>query len=60
MGDGITNLVNPALGGLIAMLGMCRVPFDRWLRYISPLFFYIFLIASIAVMFRVKIKYGPF
>jgi uncharacterized ion transporter superfamily protein YfcC len=60
MGDGITNLVNPALGGLIAMLGMCRVPFDRWLRYISPLFFYIFLIASIAVMFSVKIKYGPF
>lgn len=60
LGDGITNLVNPALGGLIAMLGMCRVPFDRWLRYISPLFFYIFLIASIVVMFSVKIKYGPF
>lgn len=37
IGDGVTNLFNPALGGLIAMLGMCRVPFDRWLRFVFPL-----------------------
>lgn len=60
MGDGITNLINPALGGLIAMLGMCRLPFDLWLRYISPVFFYVFFIACIAVLFSVKISYGPF
>ena len=37
IGDGVTNLINPTLGGLIAMLSLCRVPFDRWLRYITPL-----------------------
>lgn len=37
IGDGVTNLFNPSLGGLIAMLGLCRVPFDRWLRFILPL-----------------------
>lgn len=37
IGDGVTNLFNPALGGLIAMLSMCRIPFDRWLRFIFPL-----------------------
>ena len=36
LGDGITNLANPTLGGLVAMLAMCRVPFDRWLRFILP------------------------
>ncbi len=36
VGDGVTNLFNPSLGGLIAMLGLCRVPFDRWLRFILP------------------------
>ena len=36
IGDGVTNLVNPTLGGLIAMLSMCRVPLDRWLRFILP------------------------
>ena len=25
IGDGLTNLINPALGGLIAMLSMSRV-----------------------------------
>ncbi|MEO1547513.1 MAG: AbgT family transporter, partial [Bacteroidota bacterium] len=30
IGDGVSNLVNPTLGGLIAMLSMCRVPIDRW------------------------------
>jgi len=37
IGDGVTNLINPTLGGLIAMLSLCRVPFDRWLRFIVPL-----------------------
>ena len=33
IGDGVSNLVNPTLGGLIAMLSMCRVPIDRWIRF---------------------------
>ena len=36
LGDGVTNLANPTLGGLVAMLALCRVPFDRWLRFILP------------------------
>ena len=30
VGDGVSNLINPSLGGIIAMLSMCRVPFDKW------------------------------
>ena len=37
IGDGVTNLFNPAMGGLLAMLSLCRVPFDRWLRFVLPL-----------------------
>ena len=37
IGDGVTNLFNPSLGGLIAMLSLCRVPFDRWFRFVLPL-----------------------
>lgn len=54
IGDGVTNLLNPTLGGLIAMLAMCRVPLDRWLRYIFPLAMmvlllsWLFLIAAVA------------
>lgn len=37
IGDGITNLCYPTLGGLLAMLALTRVPFDRWFRFIFPL-----------------------
>lgn len=60
IGDGLTNLMNPALGGLIAMLSLCRVPFDRWLRFIFPLLIFLMLLAFAAVIFSVGIDYGPF
>lgn len=39
IGDGITNLLYPTLGGLLAMLALTRVPFDRWFRFAFPLVF---------------------
>ena len=58
IGDGVTNIINPTLGGLIAMLSMCRVPFDRWLRYIVPLAFIILVIAWGFLIFSVAIGWG--
>ncbi len=58
IGDGVTNIINPTLGGLIAMLSMCRVPFDRWLRYIVPLAFLILVIAWGFLIFSVAIGWG--
>jgi len=57
IGDGVTNLFNPSLGGLIAMLGMCRVPFDRWLRFILPLTFIILAFALAGLILAVAIGY---
>ncbi|MEM1321211.1 MAG: AbgT family transporter [Bacteroidota bacterium] len=59
LGDGVTNMFNPTLGGLIAMLGMCRVPFDRWLRYAVPLTLVILLIGWGFLLFSVAIGWGP-
>jgi uncharacterized ion transporter superfamily protein YfcC len=60
VGDGISNLINPSLGGIIAMLSMCRVPFDRWIRFIFPLFLIVFLVSLTFVGLSVFINYGPF
>lgn len=57
VGDGITNLINPALGGLIAMLGMCRVPFDRWLRFVLPLTAALILMVMLGVVVSVMVGY---
>lgn len=59
IGDGVTNLFNPTLGGLIAMLSLCRVPFDRWLRFIFPIVGIILLVAWMFLLFSVYIKWGP-
>ncbi len=57
IGDGVTNLVNPTLGGLIAMLSMCRVPLDRWLRFILPVAGIILLISWMTLMIAVATGY---
>lgn len=59
IGDGLTNLVNPAMGGLIAMLSLCRVPFDRWLRFIFPLTAVVLLVAWLFLLLSVFIEWGP-
>lgn len=57
IGDGVTNLMNPTLGGLIAMLALCRVPLDRWLRFIFPIIGIIIVIAWLTLVLAVAIGY---
>lgn len=59
IGDGVTNLFNPTLGGLIAMLAMCRIPFDRWLKFIMPIVGVVLLMSWITLMIAVAIHWGP-
>lgn len=58
VGDGVTNLFNPSLGGLIAMLSLCRVPFDRWLRFALPLTGIILLWAWAGLLVAVAVGYS--
>jgi uncharacterized ion transporter superfamily protein YfcC len=58
IGDGLSNLINPTLGGLIAMLSMCRVPIDRWIRFIFPVLISVLFLAFIALMVAVATNYS--
>ncbi|MBC6994957.1 AbgT family transporter [Neolewinella lacunae] len=57
IGDGVTNLFNPSLGGLVAMLSLCRVPFDRWLRFALPLTGMLLVWAWLGLLVSVAIGY---
>ena len=57
IGDGVTNLINPTLGGLVAMLAMCRVPLDRWFRFIIPMLGIIVVISWVFLLIAVAIGY---
>ena len=60
IGDGVSNLMNPSLGGLIAMLSLCRVTFDRWLKFILTVIAVVLLISWIFLTVSVAINWGPF
>lgn len=58
IGDGISNLINPTLGGLIAMLSMCRVPLDRWIRFILPTTLGVLVLCGAFLILAVAIDYS--
>jgi uncharacterized ion transporter superfamily protein YfcC len=57
-GDGFSNTVIPTSGILMASLGLGKVPYDRWLRFMAPLLIQLFLIAAafIAIMVAVNLQ----
>jgi uncharacterized ion transporter superfamily protein YfcC len=59
VGDGVSNLINPAFGGLVAMIAICRVPFGRWLRFIAPVVAILIALTIVFVIISVMINYGP-
>ena len=58
VGDGLSNLINPTLGGLIAMLSMCRVPINRWVRFIFPVFIGLLCLSFLTLVVAVAINYS--
>jgi uncharacterized ion transporter superfamily protein YfcC len=58
IGDGLSNLINPTLGGLIAMLSMCRVPINRWIKFIFPVFIGILGLSFLTLIIAVAINYS--
>ena len=46
-GDGLSNMIIPTSGTLMAMLLMAKVPYDRWVRFALPLFLQLSLVAAL-------------
>lgn len=45
-GDGMSNMVIPTSGSLMAMLAMADIPYGRWLRFSLPLFLALFALSA--------------
>lgn len=54
-GDGITNLIIPTSGTLMGFIGIAKVPYDKWLKFILPLIWIWTGIAVVAVLVGVMI-----
>jgi len=56
-GDGFTNMVVPTNPVLMGMLVLARIPYQRWLLFVGPLLFKLYLVAIAALLFAVEMGY---
>lgn len=56
-GDGFSNMIIPTSGVLMASLGMAGVPYERWLRFVMPLFLQLLLLSAVFLALAVWIGY---
>jgi len=59
-GDGFTNQLFPTSGVLMATLGMAKIPYERWLKFIWPIMVFWFIVGTGMVIVGSMIGYGPF
>ena len=57
LGDGISNLIIPTNGVLMAMLGMASVSFEKWFRFILPIFLLMMAVAVVFMLIAITTGY---
>jgi len=57
LGGGLTNMVTPTSGMLLAYLATARVGYGEWIKFIWPLFVTLFLLSGIALALAVLTGY---
>ncbi len=60
IGDGVTNIIYPTLGSLMAVLAIARVPFEKWFKFAIRLVAGIYLVGWVFAAIAVTIRWGPF
>jgi uncharacterized ion transporter superfamily protein YfcC len=57
IGNGLTNMVTPTSGLLLAYLSTGRVPYATWIRFIAPLWLALLVLSLLAMAIAVWIGY---
>lgn len=56
-GDGFANMLFPTNVILMSILGIAGIPYDRWLRFVLPLYLKMLAAGSVALVISVMIGY---
>lgn len=59
-GDGFTNMITPTSGILIGVLGIARIPYNKWVRWITPLMIILILLGLILLIPTVTMQLPGF
>lgn len=59
-GDGFSNQIIPTSAALMGVLGMGKIPYERWFKYNWKLMVYWTIAGTVLVFISALINYGPF
>jgi len=59
-GDGFTNMITPTSGVLIGVLGVARIPYEKWVRWIGPLMVILIILGFILLIPTVTMDLNGF
>lgn len=58
-GDGFNNLIIPTSGVTMGVLGIAKIPFEKWVRWVLPLQALFFAAALVFITLAVLTHWGP-
>jgi uncharacterized ion transporter superfamily protein YfcC len=59
-GDGFSNMAYPTNAALLITLSLTVIPYAKWLKWLLPLWLWVFIATVIFLAIAVVINYGPF
>jgi len=59
-GDGFTNMITPTSGVLIGVLGVAKIPYDRWVKWIWPFMVILILLGWLLLIPTVTMNLSGF
>ncbi|MBW8333671.1 MAG: AbgT family transporter [Prolixibacteraceae bacterium] len=59
-GDGFTNMITPTSGVLIGVLGVARIPYQKWVKWVFPLIAILFLLGALLLIPTVTMQLNGF
>ena len=59
-GDGFTNMITPTSGILIGVLGVARIPYEKWVKWIAPFMLILIILGFLLLIPTVKMDLKGF
>jgi uncharacterized ion transporter superfamily protein YfcC len=59
-GDGFTNMITPTSGVLIGVLGVAKIPYEKWVKWITPFMIVLMILGLLLLIPTVTMNLNGF
>lgn len=59
-GDGFTNMITPTSGVLMGVLGVAKIPYEKWVKWITPLMIILMILGFLLLIPTVTMQLNGF